>query len=169
MGGGCVCPVSANCLAIDEADRIFATDYVNYNVKVFDTGGAMIARMNGGGVSRTFSSASQEETAPVAILGARAGERAENLVTTLADIARREALLSPAHSAEESQTAPPLPRRSRFVQDSPARPLLPYAGTFSYTQSSFRFSDHSPGQWKVLSSFCHNTGMINDVGSGSFH
>ena len=41
----CRCPVATNCLAVDEADRIFATDYLKYHVKVLDTAGNLIARI----------------------------------------------------------------------------------------------------------------------------
>ena len=49
MGGGCQCPVPTNCLAIDAADRIFATDYQLFHVKVLDTAGNLIARVGAWG------------------------------------------------------------------------------------------------------------------------
>ncbi|MGI6416959.1 MAG: hypothetical protein ACOX1P_14925 [Thermoguttaceae bacterium] len=49
MGGGCQCPVSTNCVAVDEADRVFATDYIRYHVKVLDTAGNLIARIGAWG------------------------------------------------------------------------------------------------------------------------
>ncbi len=49
MGGGCACPVPTACVAIDEADRIFATDYQLYHVKVLDTAGNLIARIGAWG------------------------------------------------------------------------------------------------------------------------
>jgi hypothetical protein len=45
----CRCPVNGNCVAVDEADRIFATDYLKYHVKVLDTAGNLIARIGGWG------------------------------------------------------------------------------------------------------------------------
>jgi hypothetical protein len=49
MGGGCRCPVATNCLAVDAADRIFATDFTMYHVKVLDTAGNLIARIGAWG------------------------------------------------------------------------------------------------------------------------
>lgn len=45
----CRCPVNTNCVAVDEADRIFATDYVRYHVKVLDTAGNLIVRIGSWG------------------------------------------------------------------------------------------------------------------------
>lgn len=45
----CRCPVVTNCVAVDEADRIFATDYQRYHVKVLDTAGNLIARIGSWG------------------------------------------------------------------------------------------------------------------------
>ena len=45
----CRCPVNTNCVAVDEADRIFATDYQKYHVKVLDTAGNLIARIGSWG------------------------------------------------------------------------------------------------------------------------
>jgi hypothetical protein len=41
--------VNTNCVAVDEADRIFATDYQKYHVKVLDTAGNLIARIGSWG------------------------------------------------------------------------------------------------------------------------
>ncbi len=49
MGGGCQCPVSTNCVAVDGADRVFATDYLRDHVKVLDTAGNLIARIGAWG------------------------------------------------------------------------------------------------------------------------
>jgi len=45
----CRCPVNTNCVVVDEADRIFATDYQKYHVKVLDTAGNLIARIGSWG------------------------------------------------------------------------------------------------------------------------
>jgi len=45
----CRCPVNTNCVAVDEADRIFATDYLKYHVKILDTAGNLIARIGSWG------------------------------------------------------------------------------------------------------------------------
>jgi len=49
MGGGCKCPVATNCVTVDEADRVFATDYTMYHVKVLDTSGNLITRIGAWG------------------------------------------------------------------------------------------------------------------------
>lgn len=49
MGGGCKCPVATNCVTIDAADRVFATDYTMYHVKVLDTSGNLITRIGAWG------------------------------------------------------------------------------------------------------------------------
>ena len=45
----CRCPVNTNCVAVDEADRVFCTDYQRYHVKVLDTAGNLIARIGSWG------------------------------------------------------------------------------------------------------------------------
>jgi len=45
----CRCPVATNCVAVDEADRVFATDYLKYHVKVLDTAGNLITRIGSWG------------------------------------------------------------------------------------------------------------------------
>jgi hypothetical protein len=41
----CQCPVLSNTVSIDQADRIFVTDYQRHHVKVLDTAGNLIARI----------------------------------------------------------------------------------------------------------------------------
>ena len=45
----CRCPVVTNTVAVDAADRVFATDYLKYHIKVFDTAGNLIARIGAWG------------------------------------------------------------------------------------------------------------------------
>lgn len=45
----CRCPVVTNTVAVDEADRIFHTDYLRYHVKILDTAGNVISRVGAWG------------------------------------------------------------------------------------------------------------------------
>jgi hypothetical protein len=45
----CRCPVVTNTVAVDEADRIFHTDYLRYHVKILDTAGNVITRVGAWG------------------------------------------------------------------------------------------------------------------------
>jgi hypothetical protein len=62
----CRCPVVTNCVAVDEADRILATDYQKYHVKVLDTAGNLIARIGSWGNAECRGPSSRYPTPEIA-------------------------------------------------------------------------------------------------------
>ena len=56
----------SNTVAIDEADRIFHTDFVNYHVKILDTAGNLIARAGAWGNANNQGPDSEHPNPPIA-------------------------------------------------------------------------------------------------------